>query len=273
MDATCLVVAATERKTKSSGISLGGFFGVAKEDADNCKKTALTALLDCLESRTYFWPDASERQVIASRIKEAHLFPNCVGLIDGTSLPLKSRPILHGENYLSRKKRYAIVMLVACDDLGRILCQHTGWPGSVHDNRVWRSCKLNRCPNRYFSPKQYLLGDSAFNASDIMIPPFKVYGNQVLTGNKTTFNMLLAKPRVKSEHCIGILKGRLPMLRNIPMKLGSKEDMLRIVDYVRRAVVLHNFLIADPIGESWIEREEQDGLEPEETTINSSLLL
>ena len=99
----------------ASSVSLGTFFGIASGTVDSCKESALDAVLT-LEDRTYYWPDSDERKQTASRIKEAYLFPNCVGIIDGTLLPLLQRPILHGENYLSRKRFYAIVMLVVCDD-------------------------------------------------------------------------------------------------------------------------------------------------------------
>ena len=132
----------------ASSVSLGSFFGIAHGAVDLCKEAALESLLS-LEDRTYFWPDAEERKVIANRIRDNYLFPNCVGIIDGTLLPLLQRPLLHGENYLSRKKFYAIVMLVVCDDQCRITYYHIGWPGSVHDNRAWRNSRLYRKFHEY----------------------------------------------------------------------------------------------------------------------------
>ena len=133
---------------QSSSVALGNFFGVGSGVIDNCRNNALEALLS-LEDRTYYWPDATERQAISLRIKETYHFPNCVGLIDGTLLPLAFWPLLYGENYLSRKRFYAVVMLIVCDDQGRILYYHVGWPGSVHDSRVWRNCKLNKHPAKF----------------------------------------------------------------------------------------------------------------------------
>jgi hypothetical protein len=124
-----------------TSVAIAGFFGIASGAVDNCREAALTAVLS-LEPQTYFWPDEDERKQIAKRIKDKYLFPHCVGFIDGTLLPLSSRPLIHGENYLSRKKFYAVVMLVVCDDIGQILYYHVGWPGSVHDNRVWRNSLL-----------------------------------------------------------------------------------------------------------------------------------
>ena len=200
---------------------------------------------------------------MSARIQEKYLFPNCVGFIDGTLLPLSSRPLLHGENYLSRKKYYAIVMLVVNDDDARILYYHIGWPGSVHDNRVWRTCKLCTNSESFFSPKEYLLGDSAFTASSVMVPPFKATSGAVLQPNQVAFNTLLAKPRVKAEHCIGILKGRFPLLKGIRMLIGNRLHMERIIAFVRGAVVLHNFLIDEPVEASWIDIDADDEAEPE----------
>ena len=246
----------------ASSMSLGEFFGVGNGAIDECRKNALEAILT-LEDRTYFWPRVDERKAIANRIKKYYFFPQCVGIIDGTLLPLASRPWIHGETYLSRKRFYAIAMLVVCDDKGRILFYHVGWPGSVHDNRVWRNCRLYHNCNEMFSPGEYLLGDSAFTASHVMIPPFKSLPGRGLDANKTAFNTLLAKPRVKSEHCIGVLKGRFPFMRHIRLRLRGKSDMKRIIKHVRCAVVLHNFLIEDDIEDDWIESEEDDNQESE----------
>jgi DDE superfamily endonuclease len=254
----------------ASSYNIGSFFGISAGSAESCRLSALDALLT-LEDRTYFWPNSEERKHISNRIRESYMFPNCVGIIDGTLLPLATRPLLHGETYLSRKRFYAIVMLVVCDDQSRILYYHVGWPGSVHDNRVWRTCKLFKDCANMFSPREYLLGDSAFTASDIMVPPFKSAAGSELSANYTAFNTLLAKPRVKSEHCIGLLKGRFPFLRGIRMLLGNRLHMNRIIDHVRAAVILHNFMIGEPFEEEWIAADEGvDDLEPERTGTRSN---
>jgi len=53
---------------------------------------------------------------------------------------------------------------------------------------------------------EYLLGDSAFLASAVMIPAFKKGHNSNLSEEKRFLNTKLAKVRIKSEHCIGLLK-------------------------------------------------------------------
>ena len=99
--------------------ALSTFFGVGAGSIDAYRNNALEALLS-LESQTYYWPTPEERSAISYRIKEKWLFPNCIGFMDGTLLPLATRPLLHGENYHSRKNFYAIVMLIVCDDQARM---------------------------------------------------------------------------------------------------------------------------------------------------------
>jgi DDE superfamily endonuclease len=207
---------------QSASRSLSSFFAVSNGIVDSCRNNALEALLS-LKEKIYFWPDAHERRVIAKRIKDKYKFPHCIGLIDGTLLPLSTKPLLHGENYLSRKQFYAIVMLVVCDDIGHILYYHIGWPGSVHDNCVWRNCRLSKHPEKHFSKRQYLLGDSAFTASAIMIPPFKSSAGGRLSNNRTAFNTLLAKPPCQIRTLHWYLKRSFPLLAQHP----SKVSMLR----------------------------------------------
>lgn len=91
----------------------------------------------------------------------------------------------------------------------------------------------------YFSPKEYLLGDSAFTPGVTMVPPFKFIGGN-LNSNLAAFNTMLAKPRVKSEHCIGILKGRIPFVKQIRLQFKNKTQYRKIINYVRGAVVLQS---------------------------------
>ena len=73
--------------------------------------------------------------------------------------------------------------------------------------------------------------------------------------NCSKFNDLLAMAHVKSEHCIGLLKGRFPWLKNILIKIRSERSLRHIILFVRIAVILHNALINDPYDETWIDKD------------------
>jgi len=56
-----------------------------------------------------------------------------------------------------------------------------GWPGSVHDNQVWSHSDAYLSKEKYLSNKEYLLGDSAFSVSMVMVPAFKKGLNYTLS--------------------------------------------------------------------------------------------
>ena len=195
-----------------------------------------------------------ERELMKSRLMSTG-FKDCVGIIDGTMIFLHRRPSEHFECYYSRKSEYAIHCTIVCDDNCRVTYFLAGWPGSVHDNRVLRNTKLFKNKAEYFGLNEYLLGDSAYSSSQIMVQALKkTRGQYDLPIRKERFNTLLAEVRIKSEHCIGILKGRFPCLRRINVWIRKGRSQLKhIVDIVTVSIILHNLMIdyEDKIPQEW----------------------
>ena len=122
-------------------------------------------------------------------------------------MPLCWKPSKFGEDYFCRKCMYAIHSLITCDDKGRICNTVFGWPGSVHDNRVWKNSMLRnkglcKRDEQFFSEIEYLIGDSTFEGSRVMIPAFKKSSGGFLNRRQELFNTVLAKICTRSEHCI-----------------------------------------------------------------------
>jgi hypothetical protein len=182
-------------------------------------------------------------------------FRHCVGIIDGTLVGLETRPEEFHECYYSRKSCYALNLMVVCDDHKRITYYYAGWSGSTHDNHVFRNSQLYKKREQHFSYGEYLLGDSAYSQSSIMVQAFKKNkACAVLPRDKHNFNTMLAQVQIASEHCIGILKGRFQCLKkNIKLKSGKKE-VKEIVDIIGACIILHNLLInydEDDIPHEW----------------------
>jgi len=74
-----------------------------------------------------------------------------------------------------------IKSLIICDDAAKITWVEMGWPGSIHDNQVWLTSDVFLSKDKYFNNKEYLLGDSAFSVSSVMIPAFKKGHNSHLS--------------------------------------------------------------------------------------------
>ena len=113
-----------------------------------------------------------------------------------------------------------------------------------------------------FGMNEYLIGDSAFQASNVMIPAFKKPRGAAVLQSYEFFNTQLAKPRVTSKHCIGIVKGRFQYLKRMRLNISKADDIRKIIDYFHCACILHNWLIDDPIPPQWMDLplEEDDDL-------------
>jgi hypothetical protein len=170
-------------------------FGLGKGSVPNDVRRAIPAVLK-LQSGYARWPTPEERIDIAERIRKKFDIPNYVGINDGTLFPLETIPLINGEDYFTRKGCYGINGLITCDDFGRIMDIVIGWPGSVHENRVWVNSYICLNPEDCFTPREFLIGDSAFKASPNMIPCFKKPAHGEMPENKKFCNNKIAKPRV-----------------------------------------------------------------------------
>ena len=56
----------------------------------------------------------------------------------------------------------------------------------------------------------------------------KVTGQSILVSTKEFFNTQIGRLRVKSEHCIGILKNRFPAVRRNNIRVRGKRDIKRL---------------------------------------------
>jgi len=93
---------------------------------------------------------------------------------------------------------------------------------------------------KVFDQKEYLLGDSAFSTSAVMVPAFKKGHNSSLSEEKQFFNTKLAKVRIKSEHCIGLLKAQFQRLWGFWWVIRNKSDLDAIHKLTQCACILHN---------------------------------
>lgn len=112
-----------------------------------------------------------------------------------------------------------------------------GFPGSVHDARVFRASPLftslpNKCGNFY------ILGDSAYPCLRHLLTPFKDNGQ--LSRRQQNYNLLLSKNRYVIEHCFGLLKQRFRQLYHIKL-----HNISVIVHFIRACAVLHNLCVDD----------------------------
>lgn len=141
-----------------------------------------------------------------------------------------------------------------------------GYPGSVHDQRVFRVSEVHdMCSDHSFFPGDtHIIGDAAYAIQQHLLVPYKNNGR--LTARQTNFNYCLSSARMAVERSIGLLKGRFRSLLGVlPM---TRTDL--IPKYIMACCVLHNVclffndVIVMPIenGQIYLDERGRDNIDP-----------
>ena len=231
----------------SGGARIRNHFHISYGCKDVYVQRCAQAIRSRMRSTYYSWPDAQEREALASRFKKEYNLPNAVLVVDGTTFRLMTKPRRDdAADYSGRKEGYTLTNLFF-SDIDRLIRYYvSGWAGCAHDNRIWKNCKLFRESSTYFSPQEYIIGDSAFDNGPHVVTTYRTPTGGTIEGSKKYFNDMLSSPRVISEHVNGILKGRWGWLNCIPCRLTEDvRSMKRILQLIDVTVILHNFLIKE----------------------------
>ena len=118
--------------------------------------------LNALMGQSITFPQTrQEMERIAEGFRQRAGIPGVVGAVDGTHIQSPAPNSLHRSSYINRKGFASIQLQVVCDSKLRFLDICTGYPGSVHDARVYRNSplseKVETLPDTY-----HILGESAY---------------------------------------------------------------------------------------------------------------
>ncbi|OAD75722.1 hypothetical protein PHYBLDRAFT_72835 [Phycomyces blakesleeanus NRRL 1555(-)] len=108
--------------------------------------------------------------------------------LDGILINLEYKPTWKGENFYSRKSCYCISATIICDAENIIRYCHTVWPECFYDACIFANTHMTRNPGQYFSGDQYVLGNSAYAPSHIIIPAYKKPQNGLISVENKKFN-------------------------------------------------------------------------------------
>ncbi|XP_049795217.1 putative nuclease HARBI1 [Schistocerca nitens] len=213
-----------------------------------CVIQRVTNFISDLGREVIKWPSAEERGAIEAHFRGNGL-PGAIGAIDGSHIRI-DRPRKDPQSYMNRKNYFSIQLQVVCDQNRRIRDLFVGYPGSVHDGRVFRTSTLyhtieEKCGDFH------ILGDSAYPCTRNLLTPFRNTGN--MSRVQCEFNRALSKNRCVVEHCFGLLKQRFRQLYHL--KLRSAREMAH---FIRACCVLHNLAVEDNLELEDNEGEEDD---------------
>lgn len=127
-------------------------------------------------------------------------------------------------------------MQLVCDHRTLITHCYTGYPGSVHDQRIFRCSEVANFlkDEEKFPADSYILGDAAYELHQHLLTPFRDNGH--LTARQNNYNYRHSAARVAVERCISLLRGRMrSLLHCLPM---SRVDLM--AEYIVACCVIHN---------------------------------
>ena len=234
-------------------------FGVARSTVCTIVHYTCLAITNSLLKIYISFPTGESLKTVINGFEHKWGFPQCVGAIDGCHVPI-SAPLMNHTDYYNRKGWYSMIIqaIVDHDYIFRDIC--VGWPGSVHDARVFANSLiykkiteeklLDNVGNRTILGRQIqpcLVGDSAYPMHTWLVKPFNF--NSSLTAKQKHFNYRLSRARIVVENAFGRLKARW-------RRLMKRNDMSteHIPTVITACCILHNIceIHGEYFNDSWL---------------------
>lgn len=189
-------------------------------------------------------PRDPQVRTVHQRLRAARFAPyfdNCIGAIDGTHVPV-TVPTDKVIQYTGRKTYTSQNVLAICDFDMRFTFVVAGWPGSVHDMRVFKDA-VDKFKETFPFPPQgkFYLVDSGFPNSPGYLAPFRGmvpewHDAPAPQGKHEVFNFHHASLRNVIERSFGVLKMKWRILLDLASFPEEKQSKI-----IMACMALHNF--------------------------------
>ncbi|XP_049301863.1 uncharacterized protein LOC125775375 [Bactrocera dorsalis] len=250
----------------ASVAKIASFFGIGDGGTiQRVTELVFQAILK-IKQRFLFWPDAKERQsIVRNTFFE---LPHCIGYVDGTEIKLAEKPSDDPESYFSRKHVYSLKVQAVCEYKLRIRHMVLGYPGSVHDSRIYNNCELALKPSNHLSGDEWIAADSAYKLTNTVITPFRTNSNDCTLQQRNEFNNTHSKYRVRIENCFGILKERFNSLKELKIQIKDDASVRLACRWVLVCAILHNIIIEQENGDTFDIENLEDSFDNDEVNEN-----
>ena len=220
-------------------------FGVSPSTLSVTIHKVCRVINNVLASELSKFPTTEEElKATATAFENKFGFPQVIGCIDGTHVPIK-QPLENPHDYFCYKMKYSLNVQAICNERGLFTDVDVSWPGSVHDARVFANSNINkkfqekRLPSLYreLVPRNIpvppvLLGDPAYP----LLPNLMKEYSHCSRNEEVMFNQMLRAARNQIECAFGRLKARWRIL-NRPLDVSIEHAP----DLIYACFVLHNY--------------------------------
>lgn len=220
--------------------SVSDRFNISRSTCYEVYQRICTAIVDNLVHRFIHLPEGDNARNTIQKFEEQRGFPGVLGAIDGSHIPIEA-PIKDPEQYINRKGFHSLQLQVVCDMEMMFIDVFCGFPGSVHDARVFRNSPLfidaERNRDQLFPGNSHLIGDAAYPLKPWILTPYRDTGR--LTRQQLRYNFLHSSTRMVVERSLALLKGRFRKLKTSMLKQRIQDVPVIVV----AACVLHNICL------------------------------
>ena len=127
-------------------------------------------------NETYIkWPKEEKLEEVMNQFEAKKGFPGVIDAIDGCHIPIKA-PRENANEYINRKRFHSVNLQAVTDPDLLITDAFCGYPGRVHDPRVFRNSPLYQAvianEEEFFPGNCHILGDSAYPLLSWILTPF-----------------------------------------------------------------------------------------------------
>jgi hypothetical protein len=116
-----------------------------------------------------------------------------------------------------------------------------GPTGSAHDAAAFEHTAAFKYPDWFFEGEEFAWTDSAYSLTSRSIPVHKQPA--ALLPENAIFDRTVSHLRVRSEHCMGALKGRFQCLHGLRVNINNNQDHIAACRWITVAIILHNLVI------------------------------
>lgn len=121
--------------------TLSSLFGIGRSTVGEIVVETCRAIAAHLLPQYVQIPSGEKLREIVDGFETFWGFPQAAGAIDGSHIPI-IRPEESASDYYNRKGYYSIIMQAVVDHRGLFMDICIGWPGKVHDARVFVNSSL-----------------------------------------------------------------------------------------------------------------------------------
>ena len=220
-------------------------FGLGKSTVSNIIREVTSAISTHLSEKFIKLPTTKEEvECLVSNFYFSHGFPQCIGAIDGTHIPIR-QPTERHTDYINRKGWHSLNVQATCDYNYCFTDVVINWPRSVHDARIFANSQIHHklqeevippCPKVIVDGCEAvpicILGDPAYPLSPFIMKEFPNGGS---TPREQFFGYRLSSARMVIEGAFGRLKGRFGILRR-PLDINLADTP----KVIHSCFILHN---------------------------------